>query len=124
MYEKIIPNIKSKFNISSFKNVSFKVSILAPNKAGMDKIKDILAASCLLKLRNLHPVITTPALLAPGIKAKIWNKPIKNILFKFKFSSNDFDAIDLSEKYKSNPKANVDHVITSIFLRFWYILNS
>ena len=71
MYEKIIPNIKSKFNISSFKNVSFKVSTLAPNKAGMDKIKDILAASYLLKLRNLHPVITTPALLAPGIKAKI-----------------------------------------------------
>ena len=54
---------------SSLTNVSFKVNILAPNKAGIDKIKDILAASYLLKFRNLEPVITTPALLAPGIKS-------------------------------------------------------
>ena len=69
--KKIIPNIIFKFIISSFTNVSFKVSTLAPNKAGIDKIKDILAASYLLKFRNLEPVITIPALLAPGIKAKI-----------------------------------------------------
>ena len=58
-----------EFIISSFTNESFKISRLAPNKAGIDKIKDILEASYLLKFRNLEPVITIPALLAPGIKA-------------------------------------------------------
>ena len=71
IYMKKIPNIILKLNTSSFKKVSFIVSILAPNKAGIDKIKDILAASCLLNLKNLEPVMTTPALLAPGIRENI-----------------------------------------------------
>tara|TARA_B100000424_G_scaffold189826_1_gene147735 strand:+ start:218 stop:406 length:189 start_codon:yes stop_codon:yes gene_type:complete len=61
--------LKSRFSL--LKNVSFKVRILAPNKAGIDRMKEIFAASYLLKLRILAPVITIPALLAPGIKANI-----------------------------------------------------
>ena len=57
--------------ISSFKNVSLSVKMLAPSKAGIDKINDILAASNLLKFRSLDPVITIPDRLAPGIKDKI-----------------------------------------------------
>ena len=45
--------------------------MLAPSKAGIDKINDILAASNLLKFRSLDPVITIPDRLAPGIKDKI-----------------------------------------------------
>ena len=84
----------------------------------MDKIKDILAASYLLKFRNLEPVITTPALLAPGIKAMICTKPIANIFLKFKFSSNDLDTAILSEKYNKIPKNNVDHAMISMLRKF------
>ena len=94
--------------------MSFKVSILAPKRAGIDKIKDILAASYLLKFRNLEPVITIPALLAPGIKAKICINPILNIFFKSKFFSNDLDETYLSEKYNKIPKTKVDHAMISI----------
>ena len=78
--------------------------MLAPNKAGIDNMKDIFVASYLLKLKNLDPVITTPDLLAPGINAKSWNKPINNIFLVFKLLSNDLDTLNLSEKYNSNPK--------------------
>jgi len=69
--EKIIPKKIFKSNVSSIKNESLSVNKLAPNKAGIDKTNDIFAASYLLNFKNLEPVITTPALLAPGIKANI-----------------------------------------------------
>ncbi len=70
MYEKKIPKKIFKLNDCSLKNESFNVSTLAPSKAGIDKMKDIFAASCLLKFKNRDPVITIPDLLAPGINAK------------------------------------------------------
>ena len=60
-----------KFSTSSFKIVSLKFNTLAPSNAGIDKIKDIFAASYLLKFSNLDPVITIPDLLAPGTSDKI-----------------------------------------------------
>ena len=70
MYEKNIPKKTFKLNVCSKKNELFNVSTLAPNKAGIDNMKDIFAASYLLKFKNRDPVITTPDLLAPGINAK------------------------------------------------------
>ena len=40
-------------------------------KAGIESKKDILAASTLLNLKNLAPVIIIPDLLTPGINAKV-----------------------------------------------------
>ena len=60
-----------KLNVFSTINESFKVSTLAPSKAGIDNMKDIFAASYLLKFKKRDPVITIPDLLAPGINDKI-----------------------------------------------------
>ena len=65
-----MPRIIFKLNVCSIKNESFNVSKLAPSKAGIDKMKDIFAASYLLKFKKRDPVITIPDLLAPGINAK------------------------------------------------------
>ena len=43
--------------------------MLAANKVGIDKKKDILAESNLLNPNNLPEVIVIPDLLTPGIKA-------------------------------------------------------
>jgi len=71
IYEKQIPKIIFKLNVCSIKNEFFNVSTLAPSKAGIDNMKDIFAASYLLKFKKRDPVITIPDLLAPGINAKI-----------------------------------------------------
>ena len=68
-------------------NASFKPSKLAPAKAGIDKRKAILLESNRLNFKNLAAVIVIPALLTPGTKASIWNRPINKIIFRFK--SND-----------------------------------
>ena len=57
---------------------------LAPAKAGIDNKKAILLESTLLNFKNLAAVIVIPALLTPGINARIWNRPINNIDFIFK----------------------------------------
>ena len=114
MYEKNIPEKTFKLNVCSIKNELFNVNTLAPNKAGIDNMKDIFAASYLLKFKNRDPVITIPDLLAPGINAKSWNKPISNIFFIFKLLLNDLDTLNLSEKYNSSPKIKVDQAITCI----------
>ena len=50
---------------------SLKPRKLAPAKAGIDNKKEILLESNLLKFKNLAAVIVIPALLTPGINAKI-----------------------------------------------------
>ena len=73
--------IDIKFNIEKF--ISLEVTkFLKPNietapKVGIDSKKDILAASNLLKFKNLAAVIEIPDLLTPGTKERTWNNPIK-----------------------------------------------
>ena len=43
---------------------------------GIDNNIEKIAALLRLSPKNLAPVIVTPALLAPGINANIWNSPI------------------------------------------------
>ena len=55
---------------------SKKIKFFNPNKdtapkIGIDIKKDILAASTLLKFKNLAAVMAIPDLLTPGINAKI-----------------------------------------------------
>ena len=71
-------------------NISFKPIKLAPASAGIDKKKEIFAASTLLNFKNLQLVITTPDRLAPGIKATIWLNPITRISFIVKSFLNFF----------------------------------
>ena len=72
--------IEIKFNLE--KLISDEVTkFCKPNietapKVGIESKKDILAASYLLKFRNLAAVIDIPDLLTPGIKESTWNKPI------------------------------------------------
>ena len=63
---------------------SFNPKILAPAKAGIANKKEILLESSLLNPKILAAVITIPALLTPGIKARIWNKPMNIIDLMFK----------------------------------------
>jgi hypothetical protein len=57
---------------------------LAPAKAGIDNKNEILLESTLLNFKNLAAVNVTPALLTPGISARIWNKPMNIIDLIFK----------------------------------------
>ena len=77
-------------------------------------VNDIFNESVLSKFKNLEAVITIPDLLAPGISAKTWNKPINKIFLVFKLFLNDFDTSNLSEKYNKSPKIKVDQAITFI----------
>ena len=43
---------------------------------GIDKSIEKIAADDRLNPKKRAPVIVTPALLAPGIKASTWNKPM------------------------------------------------
>ncbi len=52
-------------------NISLRFRKLAPAKAGIDKKKAILLDSTLLNPKNLAAVNVIPALLTPGINAKI-----------------------------------------------------
>jgi hypothetical protein len=52
-------------------NASLIPRKLAPAKAGIDNKNEILLESTLLNFKNLAAVIVIPALLTPGIKARI-----------------------------------------------------
>ena len=52
-------------------NASFNPRKLAPAKAGIESKNEILPESTLLNFKNLAAVIVMPALLTPGIKARI-----------------------------------------------------
>ena len=48
---------------------------------GIDSKIDSIAASILFKPIILEPEYTTPALLAPGIIASIWKRPMMSAFF-------------------------------------------
>ncbi len=52
-------------------DISFNPKTLAPVSAGIDKKKDIFAASTLLKLKIRLAVITIPDRLTPGTKDNV-----------------------------------------------------
>ena len=64
--------------------------------------------------KNLAPVIVTPALLAPGIKAKAWKIPTTMISQTFKSSHLLIDWPLWSAKYKIMPG-----IIITIVTKFW-----
>ena len=61
---------------SELLTISMLVRIREAKIIGIDNSIENIAAEERSNPKNLAPVIVTPALLAPGIKAKIWNKPI------------------------------------------------
>ena len=65
----IIGWVKST-TISWIKYISNRAKMREAEIIGMDKSIENIAAESLLTFRILAPVIVTPALLAPGIKAK------------------------------------------------------
>ena len=117
--EKIIAIKFVIVKLLSFENTIFinPKTETAP-RIGIDKKKDIFAASILLNFKNLAAVIAIPDLLTPGIKDKIWKKPIKKTdlilksLLIFFFNSN------LSLIYRIKPNIKVVQAIISKFLIF------
>ena len=67
--------ISEKCKLWELKRLPSPKIVTAPN-VGIDKRKDILAESNLLKFNNLAAVIVIPDLLTPGIKDNTWNNPI------------------------------------------------
>ena len=63
----------------------YKPKVPVPASAGIDIKNEIFAASSLLNLNILAPVITIPDLLTPGIKARTCKKPIIKTLLLLKF---------------------------------------
>ena len=102
--------------ISGDEIIFFKPYIETPASVGIDNKKEILAASTLLKFKILAAVIVIPDLLTPGIKDKIWKKPINKADFNVKSLSKFFFNLNLSQKCKIIPKINVVHAIILIFL--------
>ena len=76
MYENIKEKkIEIKFNIEKNESVD-STKLIAPNKetaprVGIERRKDIFAASTLLKLNNRAAVMEIPDLLTPGTKERI-----------------------------------------------------
>ena len=56
-----------------------------------------------MNFKNLAAVKVIPALLTPGINARIWNKPINIIDLIFIFEDYEFDA-DAALRSKSKSK--------------------
>ena len=57
--------------------ISNKIKVIEAIIIGIDNIIEKIADDSLFIPKILAPVIVTPALLAPGIKANDWHKPIK-----------------------------------------------
>ena len=111
--------IKREFNSIDCSKASFKPRKLAPANAGIDNKKEILLESILLKFKNLAAVIVIPALLTPGIRANIWNRPIIKIDLKFRSVTIFFSIFLWSAKKSINPKNKVVEAITFVFLKRW-----
>ena len=78
MYDKEIDTkFKSEIFSSWEVNKFFNPNTETAPSVGIESKKDILAASYLLKFRNLAAVIEMPDLLTPGIRESIWKKPMK-----------------------------------------------
>ena len=117
--DKRIAIIIKEFNSIDCSKASFKPRKLAPANAGIDNKKEILLESILLKSKNLAAVIVIPALLTPGIKANIWNRPIIKIDLKFRSVAIFFSVFLWSAKKSINPKNKVVEAITFVFLKRW-----
>ena len=96
--------------------ISFKFKTLAPANAGIASKKEILLESNLLNLKNLEAVIVIPALLTPGINAKIWKQPIYKTIFKLRLEEIFLSNLHLSAKYKIIPNIRVHQAIILISL--------
>ena len=128
MYEKINDKkIDAKFKIEKLRFSEiiklFIPKILTAASVGIDKKKDILAESYLLKFKNLAVEIVIPDLLTPGTKDSIWRKPIIIADFKLKFFLIDLFKLILSEIKRKIPKIIVVHPINLIFLNWSIKLN-
>ncbi len=117
--DKRIEIIIREFNSIDCSKASFKPRKLAPANAGRDNKKEILLESILLKFKNLAAVIVIPALLTPGIRANIWNRPIIKIDLKFRSMAIFFSVFLWSAKKSINPKNIVVEAITFVFLKRW-----
>ena len=69
--KKIEIKLNNEIFASSLVNKLFKPNIETAPRVGIDSKKDILAASNLLKFKNLAAVIEIPDLLTPGTKESI-----------------------------------------------------
>ena len=88
------------------------------NIIGIESNIENIAAESLFIDKNLAPVIVTPALLAPGIKAKLCQSPIINTSKKFNCSQDLCEFIFLSAINKMIAKIILDHAITIKFLKY------
>ena len=70
----------------------------------MDNKKENFAASILLNLKNLAPVIVIPLLDVPGMSAKIWYNPIINASLLEIEDINFFSCLFLSLIKRRIPK--------------------
>ena len=111
--------INRELNCIDCSKASFKLRKLAPANAGIDNKKEILLESILLKFKNLAAVIVIPALLTPGIRANIWNRPIIKIDLKFRSVAIFLSVFLWSAKKSINPKNKVVDAITFVFLKRW-----
>ena len=72
--------IEKRFSCVSIKlseaNKFFNPKIETAPRIGIDNKNEIFVESTLLNFKNLAAVIAIPDLLTPGIKERIWNKPI------------------------------------------------
>ena len=97
MYDKKIEiKLNSETFASSLVNKFFKPNMETAPRVGIDNKKDILAASNLLKFKNLAAVIEIPDLLTPGTKESIWKKPIKIADLKLKLVEISLSNLNLS----------------------------
>ena len=96
----------------SEKNISKSDKEREAKIIGIDKSIENLTAFMRSNWRNLAPVMVTPALLAPGIKAITCHKPMindsRNVIF-FQFFLERFV---LSAKYKIMPNIKLEKAIT------------
>ena len=69
--KKIEIKLNSEIFTSSLVNKFFKPNMETAPRVGIESKKDILAASNLLKFKNLAAVIEIPDLLTPGTKESI-----------------------------------------------------
>ena len=99
--------------------------VIEANMIGIDNNIENLAALSLSYPKKRAPVIVTPDLLAPGIKANTWKRPIISASIKVIFFQFLFLILILSAKNKTIAKKILDIAIRLIqFVRnSFYIYN-
>ena len=84
----------------------------------MDKSIENIAADDLSIPKKRAPVIVTPALLAPGIKANTWNTPIINAWKLFILSHEDIFILKWSAIKSKAAKTTLVTATTLISLKY------